>query len=65
MNETNEETLKNKLKLNTIIICVLVVLLLLSIVILIVSISANGVTSENNLANLGMVCKRRWLYILL
>lgn len=65
MGETNEEKLKNKFKINMIIICVLAVLLLISIIVLIVSISSKGVTRENNLSNLGMTCRRRWIYILL
>lgn len=58
MVEPNEENLKKKLKLNTIIICVLVVLLLISLIILIVNILNKGVVTENNLSNLGMICKR-------
>lgn len=58
MVESKEENLKKKLKLNTIIICVLVALLLISVIILIVNISIEGVVSENNLSNLGMLCKR-------
>lgn len=59
MGETNAEKLKNKFKINMIIICVLVVLLLISIIVLVVSIFSKGVTSENNLSNLGMACRRR------
>ena len=59
MGETNEEKLKNKFKINLIIICVLVALLLISIIVLVVSIFSEGVTSENNLSNLGMACRRR------
>lgn len=59
MGEANEEVLKKRLKLNVIIICVLVALLLISIIVLVVSIFSKGVVNENNLSNLGMVCKRR------
>lgn len=55
--EENKETLKKKLKLNTIIICILIALLLISIVVLIVNVSSNGITNENNLSNLGMCVK--------
>lgn len=59
MGEAKEENLKNKLKLNVIIICVLVALLLISILVLVIGIFSRGVVNENNLSNLGMVCKRR------
>ena len=59
MGEANEEKLKNRFKINLVIIGVLVVLLLISIIILVINVASNGVTEENNLSNLGMVCIRR------
>ena len=59
MGEANEEKLKNRFKINLVIIGVLVVLLLISIIVLVVNVVSSGVTKENNLSNLGMVCIRR------
>ncbi len=59
MGEANEEKLKNRFKINLIIIGVLAILLLISIIVLIVNVASSGVTEENNISNLGMVCIRR------